>query len=76
MVFGVRADLDVERHPPEKRSFELEDQPVAPGIQRAGKVCDPPIAIGDAPRDHRAVLLERDRDAGRGAAACRIEHVG
>jgi len=75
VVFGVGADLDIERRPPEEATFELEDEPVAPGIERPGKLCDPPVAIGDASSDHRAILLQRDRDAGRGAAAGCIEHV-
>ena len=75
MVFGLRADLDVERNASEEAGFEVEYEPVAAGRERVGQLGDTTAGVCHAARDHRAVLLQRDRDSRRGTPARRVQDV-
>ena len=75
MIFGFRADLDVERDAPEEAAFELEHEPVASWLERTGQLRDAPVTVGHTPGDYRAVLFDRDCDTRRRTAGRRIEDV-
>ncbi len=76
MVFRVRPDLDVERNAPEKAPVELEDEAIAPWLERPSELRDAAVVIRHAARDDGPLLLQRHGDARGGAAARRVEDVG
>ena len=79
-------DGELHRHLREERARAgglevgggVEAEPVAPRARRRAELGDAAVVAGAAAADLGPVgsPLERDRHARRGAAACRVEHVG